>query len=100
VPTHLALGARVGLTQDQLAHLGEHATHAAFNPRERIVLEYADFMYRSVKLSDELYARLRGEFSEKEIVELAVTVGLGHLINRFHGTFQTELDRILGEFSE
>lgn len=100
MPTHLALGARVGLTQEQLAHLAEHAAHPAFNPRERLVLEYADFMHRSVKLSDELYTRLRGEFSEKEIIELAVTVGLGHLINRFHGTFQTELDRVPGEVSE
>jgi alkylhydroperoxidase family enzyme len=96
----LALGARVGITQEQLAHLPEHATHPAFSARERVVLEYADFMYRSVKVSDDLYARLRVEFSEKEIVELAVTVGLGHLINRFHGTFQTQLDRTPGEFEE
>jgi alkylhydroperoxidase family enzyme len=96
----LALGARVGITQEQLAHLPEHATHPAFNARERVVLEYADFMYRSVKVSDDLYARLRAEFPEKEIIELAVTVGLGHLINRFHGTFQTQLDRTPGEFEE
>ncbi len=80
--------------------MNDWRTHPAFSARERTVLEYAEHMHRSVKVSDELYARLRAELSEKEIVELAVTVGLGHLINRFHGTFQTRLDPHPGEFSQ
>lgn len=96
----MTLGARVGLSDEQLAHLNDWRTDPAFDARERTVLEYADLMHRSVKVPDELYARLCAEFSEKEIVELAVTVGLGHLINRFHGTFQTRLDQHPGDFSE
>lgn len=80
--------------------MNDWRTHRAFGARERLVLEYAEFMHHSVKVTDELYARLRSEFSEKEIVELAVTVGLGHLINRFHGTFQTRLDERPGDFSD
>lgn len=79
--------------------MNDWRTHPAFTARERTVLEYAEVMHRSVKLSDELYARLRRELSEKELLELAVTVGLGHLINRFHGTFQTRLDERPGDFS-
>lgn len=80
--------------------MNDWCTHPAFSARERLVLEYAEFMHRSVKVTDELYARLRSELSENEIVELAVTVGLGHLINRFHGTFQTRLDPRPGDFSD
>jgi AhpD family alkylhydroperoxidase len=73
-----------GLTEERVAdllHEGRHLT-----PRERAALEYADLFKSGDQAidSDAVYERLRGHFSEEEIVELgmlcAQTVGVGRFV--------------------
>ena len=59
----------------------------------------AEAVEHGVSVSDDLYRRMRVEFSEKEMIEIATTAGLCHLINRFHGTFGTELESRPGDFT-
>jgi alkylhydroperoxidase family enzyme len=95
VPTHLALGARAGISSEKLANL-DYRTNPAFDAVERVILEYAEVMAHNDKVSDDLYGRLREHLSERELIELMMMVGMSHLVNRFHATFLTELDRTPG----
>jgi len=53
--------------------------------RERLVVEFADGMSRTpVAVSDDLRRRLRLEFSEKQIVDLANTISWEHARARFN----------------
>ncbi|MGH7915567.1 MAG: carboxymuconolactone decarboxylase family protein [Candidatus Binataceae bacterium] len=99
MPTHKTLGAGVGLTAEQMANIGEWRCYPGFGTLDRLVLEYAEAMEHGVSVSDDLYRRMRAEFSEKEMVEIATTAGLCHLVNRFHGTFGTELESRPGDFT-
>jgi AhpD family alkylhydroperoxidase len=73
-----------GLTEERVAdllHEGRHLT-----ARERAALEYADLFKSGDEAidSDAVYERLKGHFSEEEIVELgmlcAQTVGVGRFV--------------------
>ena len=94
----MALGARVGISAEKLANM-DWRTNSAFDPVERVILEYAEVMAHNGKVSDDLYRRLREHLSERELIELMMMVGMSHLVNRFHATFQTELERAPGGFS-
>jgi alkylhydroperoxidase family enzyme len=94
VPTHLALGASAGLTDDELAWLNhwDEAPPEVFNETDRLVLRYADTLTRTVTVDDALWEALAARFSTTEIFELCFTVGLANLINRVHATFLTDVD--------
>jgi|SRR5579875_3767723 alkylhydroperoxidase family enzyme len=94
----MTLGARVGISAEKLANM-DWRTNAGFEPVERVILEYAEVMAHNGKVSDDLYGRLRRYLSERELIELMMMVGMSHLVNRFHATFQTELEAAPGEFS-
>jgi alkylhydroperoxidase family enzyme len=95
----MALGARVGISPEKLANM-DWRTNPAFEPLERVILEYAEVMEHNGKVSDELYGHLRGYLSEQELIELMMMVGMSHLVNRFHATFQTRLELAPGGFNE
>ena len=82
-----------------MANLADWRNHRGFDTRERLVLEYAEAMAHGVSVGDNLYGRMRAEFDEAQMIEIASTAGLCHLINRFHGTFGTELEARPGDFT-
>ena len=73
-----------GLTEERVQDLLHDGT--LLSPRERAALEYADLFKSGDEAidSDAVYARLRGHFTEEEIIELgmlcAQTVGVGRLV--------------------
>lgn len=72
-----------GCSEAQLRDLHRWRESERFDERERLVLEYADGITRTpVEVSDELFARLREQFDERQIVELTVAIGLENLYSR------------------
>ena len=56
-----------------------------FTPMERDALEYAERMtITGEKVSDELWTRLRGHFSEAQLVELTAAVALENFRSKFN----------------
>jgi alkylhydroperoxidase family enzyme len=93
VPTHIALGRSVGLSEEQLAHLADDPLPAGvFDDAGRAIVEYARRSTRMEPIDDDLFACLRRHFSLEQVMELCFTVGVANVINRFHATFLTDLD--------
>ena len=93
MPTHIALGRSVGLSEEQLAHLADDPLpDGVFDDAGRAVVEYARRSTRMEPIDDDLFARLRRHFSLEQVMELCFTVGVANVINRFHATFLTDLD--------
>ena len=90
--SHKGTGRRVGVTDQQIQDLGNYAESSAFTPLEKLVLQYAEELTRSVKSSDAIMAELAKHLSEADIVELNLTVGVANLTNRFNMSFLTDLD--------
>ena len=56
-----------------------------FSDMERAALEYAERMtITGEKVTDELWARLRGHFSEAQMVELTAAVALENFRSKFN----------------
>lgn len=48
-----------------------------------LVLEFTDALTLEASVPDEVFARMKGGFSEREIVEIATTVGAYNCVSRF-----------------
>jgi uncharacterized peroxidase-related enzyme len=89
---HRASGLRVGVTEQQLAEIGNYATSSAFSPVEKLVLQYTEELTRTAHSSEEIVAELKKHLSPQDIVELNITVGTANLTNRFNMSLLTDLD--------
>ena len=74
-----------------------------FDERERAALEWAEHMTKNTAASrDDVYDRLKAQFSDAEIVELTLICSMFNMINRFNDSLkltienQAEVDKIRG----
>ena len=63
-----------------------------FGEVDRLVLEYMESWKLNRRVPDELYERLTQHFTPRQIIDLCFTGGIADLINRFHATFETDVD--------
>jgi 4-carboxymuconolactone decarboxylase len=80
---HEPLGRAGGLTDGDIAVLRGDRAADALAPRPAAVLAYTDAMTSQVTVPDDVFARLREHFDDREIIELTVTVGAYNLVSRF-----------------
>src|SRR5436305_2093859 len=71
-----------GVADDTYEHLHEYRTYPGYTERQRLAIEYAErFVTDHRAIDDELFARLHGEFTDAEVLDLtlclAVYLGLG-----------------------
>jgi alkylhydroperoxidase family enzyme len=75
----------------KLAELGGWRESRAFSALERVALEYAERMtYTGQKVDEELFARLRVQFSEPQIVELTAAIALENFRSKFNPALGVE----------
>ena len=85
-----------GVTEAQLRNLHAYRESPAFAAVERLVLEYAEEMCQTpIAISDELFARLREHFDDRQIVELTTEIA----IENFRARFNNALDITPAVFS-
>ncbi len=87
--SHTILAKGLGWSDDQLAHLAEWPQREDFTPAEKAALRLAETVTRDAHaVTDEMFAELRGHYSEGEIVELLCAIGLFNYFNRFNNALQ------------
>ena len=88
------MGRKAGLSDDKLcAVLGEHRT--SFNDPERLVIELADAMTDTpANVSDDLYARLRKQFSEEQLIQLGGQTAFENYRVRWNRIFNVGSDNL------
>jgi uncharacterized peroxidase-related enzyme len=88
---HRALGKRAGLNDRQVAETAKSETSDAYSDLERAVMSYAEQVTRHINVDDGLFNRLKSTLGDREIVELAMTVGIANFTNRVTETLRMEL---------
>lgn len=79
--------------QKLLAVKGDDLT--AFSAKERLVIELADAMVGApANVSDDLYARLRQEFSEEQLMELSAQIAFENYRARWNRVFDVGSDEL------
>ena len=76
---------RAGAGEDKIREVPEWRESRLFSEAERAALEYAERMtITGEKVGDELWARLRGHFTEAQMVELTAAVALENFRSKFN----------------
>lgn len=86
------MGRKAGLSDTKLlAVLGDD--RSGFNDVERLVIELADAMAATPSnISDDLYARLRNQFSEEQLLQLGAQIAFENYRARLNRVFDVESD--------
>ncbi len=88
---HRALGKKAGLSDRQVAETAQFETSDAYDDLQRDVMRYAEEVTRHINVDDAVYDRLKQKLGDREIVELAMTVGIANFTNRVTETLRLEL---------
>jgi AhpD family alkylhydroperoxidase len=80
---HVPFALKEGLTQAQLDALRADRIPDGLTDADRAVLAYADSMTREVRVSDDVFAQVRKQLPERELVELTVTIAGYNCVSRF-----------------
>ena len=76
---------QTGASDEKIREVPTWRESSLFSPVERDALEYAERMtVTGEKVTDELFARLRGHFSEAQMVELTAVVALENFRSKFN----------------
>jgi uncharacterized peroxidase-related enzyme len=89
---HLASSKRAGLTAEDWKALKD-GNYARFSEKEQTTLAYAEKLTRASRdIADADFGKLKKHFSDAEIVDLHLLVGLANLTNRFTDPLGLELE--------
>jgi alkylhydroperoxidase family enzyme len=87
------VGRKAGLSDEKLRAVVGHV--APFNDTERLVIELADAMTDTpANVSDDLYARLRNQFSEEQLMQLGAQIAFENYRARWNRIFNVESDNL------
>jgi uncharacterized peroxidase-related enzyme len=89
---HVASSKRVGLTAEDWKALND-GNYTRFTGKEQTALAYAEKLTRASRdIADADFEKLKKHFSDAEIVDLHLLVGLANLTNRFTDPLGLELE--------
>jgi alkylhydroperoxidase family enzyme len=81
------------LTEEQMHNLtADVLPDGVYDGAQAAIVRYAQKSTRLEPIDDATYGALARYFSPQQIIDISMTVGLSNLVNRFHATFQTDLD--------
>lgn len=63
-----------------------------YDDLQKLAIEYAEELTKNIRIPDLLWNQLKERLSERELVELNLTVGLAQVTNRFNESFQIDID--------
>ena len=87
---HEEIALEQGVSREKLDALGAWQTSSAFDAREHAALAYAEAITTDVTVEESTFDALRAFFSEREILELTVTVAYYNMICRILVALQIE----------
>jgi alkylhydroperoxidase family enzyme len=94
VDINSAVGRKAGLTDEKLLAVRGNDLEV-FNAKERLVIELADAMAATPSnISDDLYKRLRDEFSEEQLLELGAQIAFENYRARLNRIFDVGSDEL------
>ena len=80
---HVPYALRNGVRQAQIDALENWQQSSEFDAVERVVLAYTDSMTRQIQVPDDVFAAVKKQFNEREVVELTATIGAYNCVSRF-----------------
>ncbi|HEX7322503.1 MAG TPA: carboxymuconolactone decarboxylase family protein [Mycobacterium sp.] len=95
---HRLLGARAGLTEDEIVRVTAAEVDDGWSARERTLLLATDQLVAEHRLDDALWARLSADWSLQQTMDVVFAVGQYALVSSALNTFRVPLDEGLQGF--
>lgn len=74
-----------GISEEKLRSLPSYRTNRLFSEKEKLVLEYADYMTQTpLEIPESFRQKIRQHFSEAQMVEISATIAMENLRSRFY----------------
>lgn len=89
--SHVSAGRALGITQEMVDTITDPDGSALFTDEEKAAIALSLALTRDAHASEELFARVKQHFDERQIVELVINVGVANLNNRFTEAFWADL---------
>jgi len=80
---HVPFALEAGMAQSAIDALRSGRVPDGLDAADLAVIAYADSMTREIRVPDEVFARVREHFVEREVVELTATVAAYNCVSRF-----------------
>jgi AhpD family alkylhydroperoxidase len=81
-----------GISDAECAALTDWGASALFDVSERAALVYTDAMTRDIDVPDAVFAPLRAQFDDRQIVELTVLIASYNMLTRILQALQVDLE--------
>jgi alkylhydroperoxidase family enzyme len=79
---HTPMALAAGVTQDQIDHLDSWRNSTLFDQDERLVLEAAESLTKTVALDDDMRQRLLDRFGPEQTIEVVLTIAFYSCVSR------------------
>jgi alkylhydroperoxidase family enzyme len=94
---HLPIALGLGVTQRQIDCIEQGKyDDDAFDDAERALLAFGTEVIENVRVSDAIFATMRTHFSDQEVVEAILAIGVYMMIARLTEATETDLDPAAG----
>lgn len=82
---HAPIALKEGVAREKLQALldGKGLSWEGWEEEERDVLEFTEQSTKQVKVGDAVFERVKGRFSDQQVMELTITVGGYNMVSRF-----------------
>ena len=77
---HVRIGREAGLTDEEIRRAYEGPDAGGWTDLERALLQAADELHASARISDDTWAVLRERYDDRQLIELCMLVGQYHLV--------------------
>ncbi len=88
---HKQAALKSGVSEEQLAAIGDYASSDLFSDVEKSVLAYAEQLTKDANVEASVVEEVKKHLSDKELVTLASAVALANFTNRFNHGLDIEL---------
>ena len=88
---HKQAAQKAGVTDEQLAAVGDFASSDKFDDQEKAVIAYAEQLTSKADVDDKTVAKVKEFLNDTQLVTLAATVALANFTNRFNHGLGVEL---------
>ena len=90
---HVPFALKEGVSREAINALRANRETNDLDEADRAVVAYADAMTREVHVPDDVFARMREHFAERDVVELTATIAAYNCVSRFLEALRIDLER-------
>ena len=90
---HVRIGRRVGLSDEEIAHVADGPSAPGWTERERALLAACDEMHARRVIGDQTWTELVSHYDERELIEISMLIGHYEMLAMVLATLRVQPER-------